>query len=160
VDLSSLATSLGEQMEPVAAAKDIHLEVAAAEAIRVRGDENWLERVILNLLDNAIKFTPPGGTVRLAVEASAPHALLRVEDTGVGISADALPHIFDRFYRAEPSRSKEVQGVGLGLALVKWIVEQHGGSVGVETEPGHGSCFTVRLPIDHTRAASADTPNL
>ena len=146
VDLSALASSLIEQLEPVAAAKNVRLEAEVTPGIFVRGDSNWLERVILNLLDNAIKFTGENGTVRLHLASEDGHAVLRVEDTGVGIPAQALPHVFERFFRAEPSRSKHVEGVGLGLALAKWIVEQHHGEIRAESKTDHGSAFTVRLP--------------
>ncbi len=108
---------------------------------------SWLERVVLNLLDNAIKFTPNGGHIQLTVASENGSALLRVEDKGIGIPPEAVPHIFDRFYRAEPSRSKQIQGVGLGLALARWIVEKHRGSITVKSEPGAGTCFTVCLPL-------------
>jgi heavy metal sensor kinase len=148
VDLSALARSLADQMEPLAAAKNIFMGVDAFGAVHVRGDENWLERLILNLLDNAIKFTPEGGRVDLRVGAVDSQAVLEVCDTGPGISREAQAHIFERFYRAEPSRSKDVEGVGLGLALVKWIVEHHQGKIEVESGAGGGSCFVVRLPLD------------
>ena len=147
VDLSALAVSLAEQMEPIAAAKNIRLEAQINSGVIVRGDSNWLERVILNLLDNAIKFTGEGGTACLRLASENGHAALRVEDTGVGIPADAIPHVFERFFRAEPSRSKHVEGVGLGLALAKWIVEQHHGQILAESRGDQGSCFTVRLPL-------------
>jgi two-component system OmpR family sensor kinase len=146
VDLSALAASLTDQMEPIAAAKNVHLETQLAPNVIVRGDSNWLERVILNLLDNAIKFTAEDGTVRLRLASDGAQAVLRVEDTGVGIPADAIPHVFERFFRAEPSRSKHVEGVGLGLALTKWIVEQHHGQIEVRSQLDRGTCFTVRLP--------------
>ena len=145
VDLSALAASLIEQLEPIAAAKNVRLEAEVRPGIFVRGDSNWLERVILNLLDNAIKFTGENGAVRLHLASENGHAVLRVEDTGVGIPAQALPHVFERFFRAEPSRSKHVEGVGLGLALAKWIVEQHHGEIQAESKADHGSVFTVRL---------------
>src|SRR5205085_1019348 len=113
VDLSVLAASLAEQLEPVAASKEIELKTDIGAHVHVRGDASWLERVVLNLLDNAIKFTPQHGRVLLSVAAKDGQAELRVEDKGMGIPADALPHIFDRFYRAEPSRSKRIPGVGL-----------------------------------------------
>jgi heavy metal sensor kinase len=147
VDLSGLASSLAEQMEPIASAKNVALEAKVDSEVAVRGDSNWLERVILNMLDNAIKFTSDGGIVRLTLKPSDGWALLSVQDTGVGIPASAIPHIFDRFFRAESSRSKHVEGVGLGLALVKWIVERHGGHIQVESQPGQGSRFTVMLPL-------------
>jgi two-component system, OmpR family, sensor kinase len=146
VDLSALAASLTEQMEPIASAKNVRLETKITSRIIVRGDSNWLERVILNLLDNAIKFTGGGGTVRLELTSQNGQAVLRVADTGVGIPPEAIPHVFERFFRAEPSRSKHVEGVGLGLALAKWIVEQHRGQIEAESEPARGSRFTVRLP--------------
>ena len=154
VDLSALAASLAEQMEPIATAKKVDLEEQINPGIIVRGDSNWLERVILNLLDNAIKFTGGAGTVRLQLNSENGQAVLRVEDTGVGIPAEAIPHVFERFFRAEPSRSKHVEGVGLGLALAKWIVEQHHGRIEVESRPDQGTCFTVRLPEVTTDAAT------
>jgi two-component system, OmpR family, sensor kinase len=147
VDLSSLAVSLVDQLEPVAAAKKVRLEVGTRPGVDVQGDPSWLERLILNLLDNAIKFTPENGQVRVSTAVENAEAVLRVEDSGIGIEPEALPHIFERFYRAEPSRSKQVAGVGLGLALVKWIVDQHHGRIQGESQPGQGSCFTVWLPL-------------
>jgi heavy metal sensor kinase len=152
VDLSQLAVSLAEQLEPVASAKNIRLETAAAPDVHARGDAAWLERVILNLLDNAIKFSPSGGHIQVSVISEGHRAKLRVADEGIGIPPEALPHVFERFYRAEPSRSKRIPGVGLGLALAKWIVEKHRGSITVESEPGHGTCFTVWLPLYSTNA--------
>jgi two-component system, OmpR family, sensor kinase len=146
VDLSALVGSLVDQLEPVAAAKKITLETNTQPEAKVRGDASWIERVILNLLDNAIKFTPDGGQVRVSVESENGEAVLRVRDTGIGIPPEALPHIFERFYRAEPSRSKQIEGVGLGLALVKWIVDRHRGRIQVESQPSKGSTFTVWLP--------------
>jgi len=146
VDFSELAASLADQMEPVAGAKNVHLAASINQGIIVRGDSNWLERLILNLLDNAVKFTDEGGKVVVRLTSEDGQAVLRVEDTGMGIPAEAIPHVFERFFRAEPSRSKNVQGVRLGLALAKWIVEQHHGKIEVQSQPGQGSCFTVRLP--------------
>lgn len=153
VDLSALCTSLAEQVDPVAAAKKIALQTNAEPNVNVRGDASWIERVILNLVDNAIKFTPEGGRVLVTVTAENGKAVLRVKDTGVGIPPESLPHIFERFYRAEPSRSKQIEGVGLGLALVRWIVEKHRGRIAVESQPSHGSTFTAALPL-----YSADNP--
>lgn len=146
VDLSALVASLAEQMEPVADSRQVELRAEPGVGVTVRGDASWLERVVLNLLDNAVKFTLPGGQVRLTVAVENGQAVLRVSDTGIGIPAEALPHIFDRFYRVEPSRSKNIEGVGLGLALVKWIVDRHHGRIEVESRPGQGSCFAVWLP--------------
>jgi heavy metal sensor kinase len=157
VDLSSLAVSLVDQLEPVAAAKRVRLEAGTRPGtqpnVAVQGDPSWLERLILNLLDNAIKFTPENGQVRVSTAVENGEAVLRVEDSGIGIEPEALPHIFERFYRAEPSRSKQVAGVGLGLALVKWIVDQHHGRIQAESQPGQGSRLTVWLPLAPSSAA-------
>ncbi len=154
VDLSVLATSLAEQLEPVAASKDIELKTDAVPNIYVCGDASWLERVVLNLLDNAIKFTPNGGHIQLGVTSENGRAIFRVKDKGMGIPREALPHIFDRFYRAEPSRSKRIPGVGLGLALARWIVEKHRGTITVESATSAGTCFTVSLPLYPTDSHS------
>ena len=145
-DLAAMVRSLAEAMELVAASKNLQLQVDAPAPVVVAADAQWLERVVLNLLDNAIKFTPAGGRIALEVKKEDGSGCLAVRDTGAGIPAEALPHIFDRFYRADPSRSREVDGAGLGLALVQWIVREHHGEVKVESEPGRGTCVVVRLP--------------
>ncbi len=147
VDLSALTASLADQLDPVATNKKITLETDVPPNINIRGDASWIERVILNLLDNAIKFTPEGGRVKISVTAEAGQVILRVQDNGIGIPPESLPHIFDRFYRAEPSRSKQIEGVGLGLALARWIVEKHRGRILAESQPGQGTTLTVILPL-------------
>jgi heavy metal sensor kinase len=146
VDLSALALSLVEQLEPVAQARSVTITADVQPSVVVWGDTGWLERLLLNLLDNAIKFTPDRGRIVVRVRRDQEHAVLDVEDSGVGIASEALPHVFERFYRADPARSSGTEGVGLGLSLVKWIADRHGASLGVESEPGRGSRFTVRLP--------------
>jgi len=145
VNLSALVSSLAGQMEPIASWKRIQLRADVQDEIFVNGDRGWLECAVLNLLDNAIKFTPEGGAVDVAVTAGDGSVCLEFRDTGIGIPAEALPHVFERFYRAEPSRSKEFEGAGLGLALVKWVVENHHGRMDVESQVGRGSRFRVWL---------------
>jgi len=148
VDLSALAGSLVDQVRPMAAWKDISLSLRADPSIRVVGDPGWLERAILNLLDNAIKFTGGGGVVEVTIARQGGFAILMVCDNGIGIPEEALPHIFQRFYRVDSSRSGEQGIAGLGLSLVEWIVRQHRGSVEAESRPGTGSSFTVKLPLE------------
>ena len=101
----------------------------------------------MNLLDNAIKYTPEGGRARLSLSVRDGFAVIEVSDTGRGIPASAMPHIFERFYRQTDPRDSRVTGFGLGLAISKWIADAHGGSIEVESEEGKGSRFTVRLPV-------------
>jgi signal transduction histidine kinase len=111
-------------------------------------DPNRLRQVFANLLDNALKYTPPDGTITLALSAEEHEAVLRVTDTGRGIPAEDLPHIFDRFFRHSRSTSdKTAQGFGLGLSIVRWIVHSHGGKISAESTLGKGTKFTVRLPL-------------
>ncbi|MDE3200509.1 MAG: heavy metal sensor histidine kinase [Acidobacteriota bacterium] len=145
VDLSELVLSLAEQLEPVANSHGVEIQTDIPANIHICGDASWLERAVLNLIDNAIKFTPHGH-ISLSLRQDTKQTLLRIEDTGIGISQEALPHIFDRFYRAEQSRSKGTPGVGLGLALVRWIIEKHSGRITVESEPARGTRFTMILP--------------
>jgi heavy metal sensor kinase len=159
VNLSELTQSLVDQMEIVAASKAITLTVKQEADVMVTGDAGWLERAILNLLDNAIKFTPVGGRVDLRVSSESSHAVLEVADNGIGIAAQALPHIFERFYRGDPSRSREREGAGLGLSLVEWIVRQHQGSVSVESQPGKGAVLRILLPGNPSAAAAAISEN-
>jgi heavy metal sensor kinase len=147
VDLSEMVRFLIEQMTPIAEDKSISLHVQDDNVGQVIGDSEWLERIVVNLLDNAIKFTPSGGRVTVTVSARGSQVALEVRDTGIGIPAEALPHIFDRFFRVDSSRSADVPGVGLGLTLVKWAVEAQGGSIQVESAPEAGTCFTVLMPL-------------
>ena len=110
------------------------------------GDSGWLERLLLNLLDNAIKFTPAGGRVAVAVTLDDRHVVLRVEDTGIGISSEALPHVFDRFYQVDTARSREGGGAGLGLSLARWIADRHHASIELTSKPGTGTIAIVRIP--------------
>lgn len=147
VDLGALAAELVDQLGPVAEARALDLRYAASGEVVVVGDAEWLKRLLLNLLDNAIKFTPTGGSVSVAVVPEGGVARLTVQDTGVGIAPEVMPHIFERFFRADPARSPGIGGVGLGLSLVKWIADRHHGRIDVQSEPGRGSTFTVRLPL-------------
>jgi two-component system, OmpR family, sensor kinase len=121
--------------------------LAATEPLVVLGDTDRLKQLVLNLVDNALKHNGPGTKVTLALRRSGSEALLTVVDDGTGIPAADLPHIFDRFYRVDKARSRAGGGTGLGLAIVKWIATAHGGTVTVESPPGQGTCFTVRLPL-------------
>jgi heavy metal sensor kinase len=158
VDLSALARFLIEQMTPIAEDKNVSLRVQDGTVVEATGDSEWLERIFLNLLDNAIKFTPSGGQVTVTVFALGKQAALEVRDTGIGIPIEAIPHIFERFFRVDSSRSADVPGVGLGLTLVKWATEAQGGSIHVESVPEAGSCFTVLLPLAPTTSAAEHEP--
>jgi signal transduction histidine kinase len=129
------------------------LEELLSGAIAVYGDETALRRLLLILVDNAIKYTPAGGmiSIRLAPEESA--ALIRITDTGIGIAPADLPYVFDRFWRADKVRSRATGGTGLGLAIARWIVNRHGGVIVVSSEVWRESAFTVTLPL-------APRPNL
>jgi signal transduction histidine kinase len=127
----------------VAEAKGVALEASLADAI-VIADRTRLEQVAANLIDNAVKYTPPGGRVDVEVMRANQRALLTVRDSGPGIPTDEVPRIFDRLFRGDRSRAE--RGLGLGLSLVKAIVEAHGGTVEVASELGHGARFTISLP--------------
>jgi heavy metal sensor kinase len=146
LDLAALVGETAETMRPLAEAKGVRLRVVQDGAVPVCGDPTRLRQVFFNLLDNAIKYTPEGGEV----EAGAGHrdraAVAVVRDTGVGIPADHLPHVFDRFYRVDKARSRAEGGTGLGLSIAKSVVEAHGGRIELASTPGRGTTCTVRLP--------------
>ncbi len=128
----------------VAEAKHVSLSVDVDPNAMISADRVRLEQVAANLLDNAVKYTPAGGTVTVEARCDGPRGVLKVRDTGIGIPADEVPRVFERLFRGDTSRTE--RGLGLGLSLVKAIVEAHGGTVQVSSEPGTGSTFTVSLP--------------
>jgi heavy metal sensor kinase len=146
-DLAELAVTTVEQMRLLAEDRHVALSCATDAGVMVEGDRARIKQVIVNLVDNAIKYTQKGGAVRIAVTAENGQAVMRVEDDGAGIPAEALPHLFERFYRVDKARSRQMGGVGLGLAIVKSIVTAHGGQVAVESAEGRGSGFRVELPL-------------
>lgn len=146
-DLAELAATTAEQMSLLACDKDIEVVCDSVSGVPVEGDRARLKQVIVNLLDNAIKYTPRGGRVDLTVAREGEDAVLDVVDNGIGISGDALPHVFERFFRADGSRSREPGGAGLGLSIVKSICAAHGARIEVVSEPGRGSTFRIRLPL-------------
>jgi heavy metal sensor kinase len=146
VDLGELAVSLVDQLEPVAHARSIALRCEPLPAVVALGDAGWLERLLLNLLDNAMKFTPEGGCVVLRVRRDGERARLDVVDSGIGMKPEVAAHVFERFYQADVSRSSGSGGAGLGLSLVKWIVDRHHGTITIDSRPDHGSTFSVTLP--------------
>ena len=150
VDLREVVERALDLYRDVADAKGVTLSAAAPAGtasvpVVVTGDRTRLEQVAANLIDNAVKYTPDGGRVDVALDRDGDRARLRVHDTGIGIPANELPRIWDRLFRGDRSRAE--RGLGLGLSLVKAIVEAHGGTVAVESEPGRGSTFTVALPV-------------
>jgi heavy metal sensor kinase len=147
VDLVALARELYEDSEVLAEPARISVSLKAGEPVTIVGDRVRLRQLCLNLIDNAIKYTPEGGTVSIAVERRDGSALFSVQDTGIGIPADELTRVFDRFYRVDKARSREMGGTGLGLSIARWIAELHRGSISVQSTPGHGSTFTVTLPL-------------
>jgi two-component system sensor histidine kinase BaeS len=148
VDAAELVQAVAVAHGGAAAAAQVRLEADAPHPVPVAGDPDRLRQVLVNLVGNALRYTPPGGRVTVTALASAGTAVLTVHDTGVGIAPDQLPHVFDRFYRCDASRSRETGGSGLGLAIVRQLVAAHGGTVAAASEPGRGSTFTVHLPLD------------
>jgi len=133
-------------MQTLASASGITLECHSAGDVQFRGDEGLLRRLVINLLDNAIRYTPPGGKVSAVLEADAAGARIQISDTGVGIPPEVAAHVFERFYRADKARSRQNGGFGLGLAIVKWIAEAHNGTVELSRNSGPGTTFAVTLP--------------
>jgi len=146
-DVSALARAVSAQAQTLAEAKELKWNAAVPDVpIWVLGDPQALRRLLLILIDNAVKYTPENGSISLALETYDNHAAIRVEDTGMGISEADLTHIFERFYRADKARSRELGGTGLGLSIGRWIANAHGGEIKVQSSPA-GSTFIFRLPL-------------
>jgi PAS domain S-box-containing protein len=159
--LHEIVSNAIEAVRQSAVARDIRiLPLLDSRIGLVRGDPNRLQQVLWNLLSNAIKFTPRGGRVQIVLERINSQAEIRIEDNGIGIRADFLPHVFDRFRQADPSTTRHYGGLGLGLSIVKNLIELHGGTVHVKS-PGEnqGSTFIVTLPLSHVRVDENYTGN-
>lgn len=145
--LDLLANDVVTTLESLATEKGITLSVEANEPLQVMGDEARMMQVIMNLLDNALKYTGPGGTVTVRVQSTQEQQIrLIVQDTGIGIAQEHIAHIFERFYRVDSARSRSAGGTGLGLAIVKWIVTMHQGTIAVTSQVGKGTMFSIVLP--------------
>jgi heavy metal sensor kinase len=147
IDLGEMVSSVAAQMELLSEHKSLTLTREISPRVIVEGDESRLKQVTVNLLDNAIKYTPSGGSIVLRVFADAGHAVLEIIDTGIGIEPAALPHVFDRFFRAEQVKAARMEGTGLGLSIVQSITEAHGGSVSVQSGENEGTRVRVELPL-------------
>ena len=153
VEMGALLANIADEFAPQAASQGqtLHFNPLTVST-QVNGDPLQLKQLLRNLVGNAIKYSPPGGTITIAAKAEEENIQVDIVDTGFGIPAADLPFIFDRFYRVREGPNKEVEGNGLGLAIVKSIVEQHGGNIHVDSEPGKGSCFTLTLPITRVKS--------
>lgn len=146
VDLNELTADTARQMRLLAEPRNTTIDVQMDSPITVRGDPTRLRELLRILLDNAVKYSDPGAAVRVRLQPLAGKAQIRVSDNGPGIPPEALPHLFDRFYRVDKARSREMGGAGLGLAIAKWIVDSHDGTIRVESAPAAGTTVTVELP--------------
>jgi two-component system, OmpR family, sensor kinase len=149
VELDTILLEVFQQMRTLAGEK-VQLHISEIDQVQVTGDRDRLKQVLVNLVGNAIQYTPPGGSVTLSLQQSNGQARLIVSDTGPGIPAQDLPHIFERFYRGERSRKRttgtQSSGFGLGLSIAYWIVRNHGGSIEVNSREGQGTIFCIWLP--------------
>jgi signal transduction histidine kinase len=153
VEIGALLRNVIEKFMPQAQKGGVELELNIAEDLpSLVGDGDRLAQVFTNLVDNALKFTPANGHVTLSAKKVGEQAELSVADTGIGVAPEALPHLFDRFYQADSSRARHAaadmrRGAGLGLAIVKEIIQAHGGTIGVRSQVGSGTTFTIHLPL-------------
>ena len=163
LDTEPFLRDIAEQARTMAADKNIDVQLhVEADPLPVRADEASLRRLLLILVDNAVKFTPRGGTVVVKGGRDATHVTISVADTGAGIAPDDQRHIFERFWRADKVRAREAGGTGLGLPIARQIAEQHGAGLSVESEVGGGSLFALRLPagiVEPTDAPVLTSPS-
>ncbi len=148
LDLAPIAQDVASQVRSLAGEREVTTE--GPESVAVMGDADALHQLLLILLENAMRYTPPDGRIALRIEDAGHEVAIVVSDTGIGIAPEHLPHVFERFYRVDPARGPE--GTGLGLSIAEWIVEQHSGRIAVTSQPGQGSTFEVRLPRNGSQA--------
>jgi signal transduction histidine kinase len=147
IDIRGLIEDAAEQVRPAAEGKGLVLTVRAEAPAAIDGDQDLVLQLLLNLLDNAVKYTPAGGKIEISCDAPADAIVeVAVSDTGPGIAPEHVDHVFDRFYRADDARSRDDGGAGLGLSICRWIMDAHGGAIGVESTVGGGARFIARFP--------------
>lgn len=149
VDLDTIMIDTFRQARGLVKDRDLELKLSHVEPLHVNGNVDRLKQTILNLIDNAIKFTPDGGSITLSLRRQSDDAIIEVKDTGMGIAREDLSHVFDRFYQSDPSRThtKKGAGFGLGLSIAHWIVKAHNGTIAVESEQGKGTLFRITIPM-------------
>jgi signal transduction histidine kinase len=147
LDLADVLRSVGKIFEPLAAKRQLRFEVYVVGSLPVTGERSGLTRILTNLLDNAFKYTDPGGRVSLEGRRTKDRAELSIKDTGCGIPPGAVQHVFEIFYQVDKTRDHEVGGTGLGLAVARALVENNGGKIGVVSEIGKGTAFTLTFPL-------------
>ncbi|HEX9332123.1 MAG TPA: ATP-binding protein, partial [Anaerolineales bacterium] len=156
LDVNSMVVKLADEFKPQAQAKQQALTLTLTDdSLTVQCEPLKIEQALRNLIGNAIKYTPNDGAITLSVERDAQKVNIKIQDTGYGIPASDLPHIFERFYRVRNNGHDDIEGNGLGLAIVKSVIEQHGGRVNVESEVGKGSCFSILFPVLPTSQSMA-----
>ncbi len=149
IDLDTVISEVYREARVLAKDSDLKVMIKDFEPVRVSGDSDRLKQLFLNLISNAIKFTPAGGQITINLRKTSTHAVVEVQDTGIGIAPDDLERIFDRFYQADSSRVRDArkgEGAGLGLSIAKWLAEAHGGNISAESELGAGTTFKVSIP--------------
>jgi signal transduction histidine kinase len=156
VDLPDLARQAAELLEPLAEEKGQDLVLVHDDGARVKGDPAILRQAVINVLHNAIKYSPRGGKISIRVENARPDSVaIAVEDSGPGIAPEHAARIFDRFYRVDEGRSRDEGGFGLGLSIAQWAVRVHGGTIGVTSHSGTGSTFRITLPAQSCASPAA-----
>jgi signal transduction histidine kinase len=145
--LDALVAGVVDTLCPLADAKTVRLAIHSGTPAPITGDEGRLRQVFINVLDNALKYTPEGGTITVRVERRGAAAAVVVADTGIGIPPEHLPHVFDRFYRVDHARTRAEGGTGLGLSIAQSIVTAHGGTIEISSAVGRGTVCTVTLPV-------------
>ena len=150
VDLKDLITGLSTNVEALAQDKGIKFTIDAQESLVVSGDKVKLRQLFINILENAVRYTPADGNISVSLVRKDGSALATISDTGIGIPPEHLPHIFERFYRVDKARSRSDGGVGLGMAIAKYIADSHSGKIEVESQIGKGTTFIITIPMKNT----------
>jgi signal transduction histidine kinase len=150
VDVDTIITDVYREAKVLAKDRDIQVKIEDFQPVRINGNSDRLKQLLLNLISNALKFTPDGGKLMLSLTERDDCAVIHVRDTGVGIPAESLERIFDRFYQVDSART-HTSGAGLGLSIAKWIVEAHNGTIRAESEVGKGAVFIISIPVLDTQ---------